>query len=134
MRILAQGGPVSSALVLVCFAMWTIVALRWFVLAEARGGTPRQKTANLARYRSALRVLVAIAPLLGLLGTVGGMVEMFSSLDGRGFEDEASVAGGISTALVTTQLGLVIGAPGLVASRLLDRRERRLVARARRTS
>ena len=80
--------------------------------------------AELTRGRAAVRTLVAVAPLLGLLGTVSGMVEMFGSLHGGlGAAADATVAGGISKALVTTQLGLVIGAPGLVAARLLDRRE-----------
>ena len=55
-------------------------------------------------------------------------MEMFSSLHGgaRYLSKEATVAGGISTALITTQLGLMIGAPGLIAARLLVRREIRL--------
>ena len=70
--------------------------------------------------------MVAIAPLLGLLGTVIGMVEMFDPLQGtHSIDSEATVAGGISTALVTTQLGLVIAAPGLIASYMLTRQQRR---------
>ena len=84
---------------------------------------------QLSGMRSFIRTLVAIAPLLGLLGTVIGMVEMFGSMQGPlGGEEESTVAGGVSTALVTTQLGLVIAVPGLVAayylSRLQLRRER----------
>ena len=85
----------------------------------------RRTLRRLAFLRSIVYVLVAVAPLLGLLGTVAGMVEMFSSLHGgaRYLTKEATVAGGISKALVTTQLGLLIGAPGLIAARLLVRRE-----------
>ena len=76
--------------------------------------------------RSLIKTLVAVAPLLGLLGTVIGMVEMFGSMQGALSSDgEATVAGGISTALVTTQLGLVIAAPGLVASYMLTRQQLR---------
>ena len=60
-----------------------------------------------------IKTMVAIAPLLGLLGTVIGMVDMFDSLQGtHTIDSESTVAGGISTAHVTTQLGLVIAAPG----------------------
>ncbi len=79
---------------------------------------------QLGSMRSFIRTLVAVAPLLGLLGTVNGMVEMFGSLEGAlGSDSESTVAGGISTALVTTQLGLVISAPGLVAAYLLSRQQ-----------
>jgi len=79
---------------------------------------------QLGSMRSFIRTLVAVAPLLGLLGTVTGMVEMFGSMEGAlGSESESTVAGGISTALVTTQLGLVITAPGLVAAYLLTRQQ-----------
>jgi biopolymer transport protein ExbB len=77
-----------------------------------------------------IRGMVAAAPLLGLLGTVSGMVETFGVLGGveawtQG--SERGMARGISTALWTTELGLVVGIPGLLASRALER-----VAAARR--
>lgn len=76
--------------------------------------------------RGFITTLVTIAPLLGLLGTVIGMVEMFGSLQGAlGPQGETTVAGGISTALVTTQLGLVIAAPGLIVAYWLNRQQLR---------
>ena len=76
--------------------------------------------------RGPIKTLVAVAPLLGLLGTVIGMVEMFGSMEGSmGRTGETTVAGGISTALVTTQLGLVIAVPGLFASYMLSRQQLR---------
>jgi biopolymer transport protein ExbB len=77
-------------------------------------------------FAALLHALVAAAPLLGLLGTVSGMIETFASLHGASghigaHASEHTVAGGISIALITTQLGLVIGIPGLVVARLLDR-------------
>lgn len=82
------------------------------------------------QHAALLRSLVAAAPLLGLLGTVNGMIETFASLHAQGgpsftHATEQTVAGGISVALITTQMGLVIGIPGLVAARLLDRIEAR---------
>lgn len=78
-------------------------------------------------YGLVLTAFVTVAPLLGLLGTVSGMVEMFASMQSSALAraTEQTVAGGISVALVSTQLGLVIGVPGLIASRLLARRESR---------
>ena len=90
-----------------------------------------QAKESLSQGRRILAVLVVVAPLLGLLGTVNGMVELFESLGQRSSitgSDQASIAGGISTALITTQLGLVTGASGLLASRFLDRRDRRLAS------
>jgi len=73
-------------------------------------------------FAALLHALVAAAPLLGLLGTVSGMIETFASMHGAaGHATDHTVAGGISVALITTQLGLVIGIPGLVVARLLDR-------------
>ena len=81
---------------------------------------------DLETMRGVIGTLVAVAPLLGLLGTVIGMVEMFGSLRGAlAAGGESTVAGGISTALVTTQLGLVIATPGLFASYMLSRRQLR---------
>ena len=81
---------------------------------------------ELGTMRGFIATLVAIAPLLGLLGTVIGMVEMFGSLEGAtGSNGEITVAGGISTALVTTQLGLVIAAPGLIVAYWLTRQQLR---------
>ncbi|MBU6160681.1 MAG: MotA/TolQ/ExbB proton channel family protein [Myxococcales bacterium] len=68
-----------------------------------------------------IRTLVVVAPLLGLLGTVSGMVETFSALAGDP-DAGASVAGGISEALVTTQFGLILAIPGTLVGRWLDRR------------
>ena len=59
-----------------------------------------------------------IAPLLGLLGTVMGMIETFDSLSDMAlFSSSGGIAGGISQALITTQIGLVIAIPGLLFER-----------------
>lgn len=78
-------------------------------------------------YRVLVRSLVTVAPLLGLLGTVAGMIETFDALaDMALFTQSGGVAGGISQALLTTQVGLTIAIPGLLIGRFLDRRERHL--------
>jgi len=82
---------------------------------------------RVAQGKRAVRVLVAVAPLLGLLGTVTGMIETFASLaDMTLFSRTGGIAGGISEALVSTQLGLVVAIPGLLAGRVLDQREAEL--------
>lgn len=83
---------------------------------------------RLSVHRDLIRALVIAAPLVGLLGTVGGMVETFASLHEPGTSQlgEGTVAGGIQAALVSTQLGLAIGIPGMIAARALERREVRL--------
>lgn len=68
--------------------------------------------------------IVAAAPLLGLLGTVTGMIETFDSLADMSFYAQSGgIAGGISVALFTTQMGLVVAVPGVIIGRLLDRRQ-----------
>jgi biopolymer transport protein ExbB len=66
--------------------------------------------------------LVAAAPLLGLLGTVMGMIATFSTLSGRGTASMELLSGGISEALITTQVGLVVALPGLLAAHAVGRR------------
>lgn len=82
---------------------------------------------ELGRYRALTGAIVAVAPLLGLLGTVSGMIETFASLgDMTLYSQSGGIAGGISQALLTTQFGLVVAIPGLVVRGLLDRRQRLL--------
>ncbi|WP_053393984.1 MotA/TolQ/ExbB proton channel family protein [Vibrio nereis] len=61
-----------------------------------------------------LAVLAAIAPLMGLLGTVGGMIETFSVITAQGVTDSDLLSGGIAEALLTTKLGLMVAIPLLI--------------------
>lgn len=79
---------------------------------------------ELTRCRAVINVVVTTAPLAGLLGTVLGMIETFDSLgDMALYTQTGGIAGGISQALFTTQMGLAVAVPGIVAGRALDRRE-----------
>lgn len=79
---------------------------------------------DLKRWTTLINVLVAVAPLMGLLGTVMGMIETFNSLGDMTFYSQSGgIAAGIATALFTTQLGLVVAVPGVIAKALLDRRQ-----------
>jgi biopolymer transport protein ExbB len=70
----------------------------------------------------AILVLAGVAPLLGLLGTVSGMITTFDVIAGFGTGNARAMASGISEALVTTQTGLVVAVPGLIIGNLLLRR------------
>ena len=76
-----------------------------------------------------IKVLAVIAPLLGLLGTVTGMIKTFEVISVFGTGNAKLIASGISEALITTQTGLVIAIPGLYMSRFLERRSQRLKQR-----
>lgn len=82
---------------------------------------------DLERYLNALGTIAAIAPLLGLLGTVLGMIEIFSGFMGSGMANAPVLAGGISTALITTAAGLMVAIPALFFHRYLQRRVDELV-------
>ena len=60
-----------------------------------------------------LRVLVPMAPLLGLLGTVSGMLDVFDSMAARGSADARSMASGVSEAMICTLTGLAVSITGL---------------------
>lgn len=81
----------------------------------------------LQRRLSMLGVLAAIAPLLGLLGTVTGMIVTFQSISLHGAGDPKLMSGGISQALVTTELGLLVAVPLTLLHTMLSSRSRRLV-------
>ncbi|MGY8829802.1 MAG: MotA/TolQ/ExbB proton channel family protein, partial [Pseudomonadales bacterium] len=82
---------------------------------------------DLERYLNALGTIAGIAPLLGLLGTVLGMIEIFSSFMGSGMANASLLAGGISKALITTAAGLMVAIPALFFHRYLQRRVDELV-------
>jgi biopolymer transport protein ExbB len=76
---------------------------------------------EMERFLNTLGTIAAISPLLGLLGTVIGMIKVFSAIVVHGSGDTAVLAGGISQALITTAAGLMIAIPSLFAHRYLSR-------------
>jgi biopolymer transport protein ExbB len=76
---------------------------------------------DLESHLTGLGVVASIAPLLGILGTVVGLIEVFDQLFAAGQTDSQLLAGGISTALVTTAAGLSIAIPALICHRALLR-------------
>ena len=76
---------------------------------------------------STLKIFAMVAPLLGLLGTVTGMIIVFQAITIYGAGDPKAMAGGISSALVTTVLGLIVAIPTLLMYTLLNSKARRLL-------
>ncbi len=74
------------------------------------------------KYLSIISILSAIAPLLGLLGTVMGMIHTFEVISYFGNSNPNGMAGGISEALITTQSGLLVAIPGLFMSNYLNKK------------
>jgi biopolymer transport protein ExbB len=82
---------------------------------------------ELERYLNALGTIAGVAPLLGLLGTVLGMIDIFSAFMGSNMANAAVLAGGIAKALITTAAGLFVAIPALFFHRFLQRRIDELV-------
>jgi biopolymer transport protein ExbB len=77
---------------------------------------------RLERWLGAIAMTASVAPLLGLLGTVSGMITTFKAMTLFGAGDPSVVSGGISEALITTELGLVVAIPALLAHALMSRK------------
>lgn len=84
---------------------------------------------RMGAYASLTRAAVLVAPLLGLLGTVTGMIELFASFGTQTFFSQTGgIAQGIADALSATELGLAVAIPGIIAGRLLERRQAKILA------
>ena len=77
---------------------------------------------EMERFLNALGTIAAVAPLMGLLGTVLGMISVFNEIMAQGTGNAGILAGGISEALVTTAAGMMIAIPALICYRVLQRR------------
>jgi biopolymer transport protein ExbB len=97
------------------------------IMKEAIEEVGRQVVHELERYLNTLGTIASISPLLGLLGTVIGMIKVFSAITLVGVGDPAVLAGGISEALITTATGLSVAIPSLMFHRYFSGRVDRLV-------
>ncbi|MFT7109061.1 MAG: biopolymer transport protein ExbB [Psychrobacter glaciei] len=77
---------------------------------------------EMERFLSALGTIAAVTPLMGLLGTVLGMISVFNEIMAQGTGNAGALAGGISEALITTAAGMIIAIPSLVFYRIFERR------------
>lgn len=90
------------------------------VMKEAIVEVGRQVVADLERYLNPLGTIAAISPLLGLLGTVTGMIKAFTVITTAGVGNPTLLAGGIAEALITTAAGLGVAIPSLIFHRYFN--------------
>jgi biopolymer transport protein ExbB len=152
-----QGGFVLYLIAALTFVMWTLIFERvWYFKGDLRGdiqatldaweARKERKSWNARKVRDAMisrvsdkinanmdmiATMVAVCPLMGLLGTVTGMIDVFNVLAVTGGGDARSMAGGVSRATIPTMAGMVAALSGLFASTYLSRiaqRENQLLA------
>ncbi len=97
------------------------------VLENAMQEAILKELPRIERFLPTLSVLAAIAPLLGLLGTVTGMINTFQVITRFGTSDPRMMSGGISEALITTQLGLGVAIPILIMHHFLERKADKII-------
>lgn len=141
------GGPVLNAIALVILWMWVLILeriiyfrsahpravaaqlLRWREMAEKRPWHSQQiREAMISQLTQAangsipmIKTLVALCPLLGLVGTVTGMIDVFDVLALSGTGNARSMAAGVSKATIPTMAGMVGALSGVFAAALLSR-------------
>lgn len=97
------------------------------IVKESIEDTGRHVVHELERFLNTLGTIAAITPLLGLLGTVFGMIRTFNAITDDGIGNPTALAGGIAEALITTAAGLSVAIPALIAYRYLRGKVERLV-------
>ncbi|HHB11699.1 MAG TPA: MotA/TolQ/ExbB proton channel family protein [Chromatiales bacterium] len=97
------------------------------VMKEVIEDTGRHVAHGLERYLNTLGTIAAVSPLLGLLGTVLGMIQVFSVITSVGVGDPTELASGISQALITTAAGISVAVPALIFHRYFRGKVNRLV-------
>jgi len=142
------GGPVLWAILAVAILMWTFILERFIYLRQVHPGRVRATVAawdersdhtswyahkirramisevhsDASRYLLLIKTLIAVCPLLGLVGTVTGMVHVFDVMAITGTGNARGMAEGISRATIPTMSGLVVALSGLIFSARLDSR------------
>ena len=148
--LLELGGPVLSMLLLIAAVIWALLFERFYfvnrlypgALAYARESWRARRehqswfarqhkqalvgtlTSSLNRNFPLIGTLIKICPLLGLLGTVLGMLEVFDALAATGSNNPRSMAAGVSKATVSTLAGMVIAISGLLANIFVERQSK----------
>jgi biopolymer transport protein ExbB len=97
------------------------------IIKESIEDTGRHVVHELERFIGALGTIATLTPLLGLLGTVVGMIRTFNAITTAGIGNPAALAGGIAEALITTAAGLVVAIPALIGYKYLRGRVESLV-------
>lgn len=149
--LMESGGSVLWAILIASIVMWTMIIERYFFVyfvypahmrkvvatwqqrsdrqswyaQQIRQGMIAESSASLKNYLMLIRTLIAALPMLGLLGTVDGMIQTFDVLTVFGTGNARGMAGGISVALITTMGGLLAALSGMYFSTELEQRVRR---------
>jgi biopolymer transport protein ExbB len=149
--LVQDGGPFVLGIFLCGVALWTLVIERYWFFARGLPAQSREllerwnqradhtswsarqiRQAMISRLNAAMtanlplmRVLVPLAPLLGLIGTVSGMLEVFESMALRGSADARTMATGVSHAMICTLTGLAVSITGLYPVYYFQSRTRR---------
>jgi len=97
------------------------------VMKEVIEEAGRQEVLELERFLNTLGTIAVITPLLGLLGTVIGMIKVFTAITLQGVGNAADLSGGISEALITTAAGMAVAIPSLIFYRYYQRKVDELV-------
>jgi biopolymer transport protein ExbB len=150
-ELIEGGGPFVVCIFLACAVLWTLVIERtvffsrvlpdqvasalalWQARPEHQSWCARQiRQATISRLSTAMtsnlrlmKVLVPLSPLLGLVGTVSGMLEVFDSMALRGSASARAMASGVSEAMICTLTGLAVSITGLYPIHYFDSRARR---------
>lgn len=146
-----RGGDVLFLILVVTFIMWVLIVERlWFFTLEYRKQRNRvidawearseRKSWYAHKIRSAMiseindaltrnvgmiKTLVALCPLVGLLGTVTGMIEVFDVMASQGSSNARAMAAGVSKATIPTMAGMVAALSGVFLSTYIERRAKR---------
>jgi len=99
----------------------------WTIVRDSLEEAGRQESSLLTRRLGILETVAAVSPLLGLLGTVLGMIRVFATISMGGIGNPETLSSGISEAMVTTAAGLFVGIPALVAYNWLNGRADRII-------
>jgi biopolymer transport protein ExbB len=97
------------------------------IIKESIEDTGRHVVHELERFINMLGTIATVSPLLGLLGTVVGMIRTFNAITSAGIGNPAALAGGIAEALITTAAGLIVAIPALLGYKYLRGRVESLV-------
>ena len=142
-----MGGPVLTAIGWLLFVMWIMIVERWAYYSTAlksqindvvetwearserkswqahqiREAMVSRITINAQQGLSIIKTLVALCPLMGLMGTVTGMIEVFDVMAVSGSGNARSMAGGVSKATIPTMAGMVAALAGVFATTYLTR-------------
>lgn len=146
--LLSLGGEILVLILLMAFLMWSLLCERIYYLyvlypqqlrlairlwearddkfswyaQQYREHLQHRISSDLNRSFPLIGTIIKICPLLGLLGTVAGMLEVFDALAATGTNNPRSMAAGVSKATVSTLAGMVVAIFGLLGSKFIERR------------